>query len=128
MKKFTKLIAILSVVAIISGVFAGCSGEEKKVATTDGKNFSFWAVIDPDSSATVGNYSEMLMFQELEKRTGVHIDFIHPIAGSTGNEAFVAMVSGTTMPDMVEYNWNGYTGGAQQALDDGVNITLNDYL
>ena len=128
MKKFTKLIAVLSAAAIISGAVAGCGGEEKKVATTDGKSVSYWTVVDPDSSATVGHYSEMMMYQELEKRTGVHIDFIHPIAGSTGNEAFVAMVSGTSMPDMVEYNWNGYTGGAQQALDDGIIVTLNDYL
>ena len=128
MKKFSKIIAVLSAAAVISGAFAGCGGKEKEVAQTDGKNFTYWTVIDADSSSTIGNYSEMMMYQELEKRTGVHIDFIHPVAGSTGNEAFVAMVSGSTMPDMVEYNWNSYTGGAQQALDDGMIVTLNDYL
>lgn len=35
--------------------------------------------------------------------TGVHIDFIHPIAGSTGNEAFVTMISGSERPDIMEY-------------------------
>jgi len=132
MKKFTKLIAVLSAVALISGVVAGCGGtekeKEKEVAKTDGTTFSYWTVIDGDSSSTITNYNEMMMYQELEKRTNVHIDFIHPVAGSTGNEAFMVMVSGTTMPDMVEYNWNGYNGGAQQALDDGIIVTLNDYL
>ncbi len=128
MKKVTKVIATLSAVSMIAGSLAGCGGGKSKNAQTDGKNFTYWATMDPNSSVSLGNYNEMMMWQELEKRTGVHIDFIHPIEGSTGNEAFIAMMSGSERPDMIEYNWDNYTGGPQQALDDDVVIALNDYI
>lgn len=123
-----KIIALICAMLMIAACFAGCGTKEETTATTDGKNFTFWTVMDSMSGATLGNYGEMMMYQEMEKRTGVHIDFIHPIEGSTGNEAFIAMLSGEKLPDMIEYVWSGYTGGPQQALDDEVIICLNDYL
>lgn len=128
MKKYLKLISLISILAIIAAAFAGCGGKEETKATTDGKSFTYWTVMNPTSANVLSDYSEMMMYQELEKRTGVHIDFIHPIQGSTGSEAFLTMLSGDTIPDMVEYNWTTYTGGAQQAIDDEVIISLNDYL
>lgn len=128
MKKIFKLISLISILAIIAAAFAGCGGKEETKATTDGKSFTYWTVMNPTSANVIADYSEMMMYQELEKRTGVRIDFIHPIQGSTGSEAFLTMLSGDTLPDMVEYDWTTYTGGAQQAIDDEVIISLNDYL
>ena len=128
MKKLSKAIVLFSAAALLAGSLAGCGGKEKEVAKTDGKSFTFWATMDPTSQVSIGNYNEMMMWQELEKRTGVHIDFIHPIEGSTGNEAFIAMMSGSERPDMIEYVWDSYTGGPQQALEDEVVIALNDYI
>lgn len=128
MKKYLKLVSALCAIAMIACVFAGCAKDKKTAKISDGGTFSYWTVIDNSSSVSLTGYNDMLLYQELEKRTGIHIDFIHPIAGSTGNEAFVAMMSGDELPDMIEYNWSKYTGGAQQAIDDGVIISLNDYL
>lgn len=130
MKKVTKFGALLLTVCMIAVSFCACSGDDgsEYVATTDGKNFTYWATMNGVSAATLGSYSEMLFYQEMEKATGVHIDFIHPIQGSTGNEAFIAMLTGEVMPDIIEYNWTNYTGGPQQALDDEVIISLNDFL
>lgn len=128
MKKAFRLFAALMAIVLIACSLAGCGGKEKTKATTDGKSFTYWTVMDNTAAATLSNYSEMMMYQELEKRTGVHIDFIHPIQGSTGNEAFITMLSSEKMPDMIEYTWTGYTGGAQGAVDDGVIVALNDYL
>ena len=127
MKKAKRIIALICTVLMITACFAGC-GSEKETALTDGKSFSFWTVMDAVSTSTLSSYNEMMIYQEMEKRTGVHIDFIHPIEGSTGNEAFIAMLSGAEIPDMIEYSWDGYTGGPQQALDDEVIVSLNDYL
>ena len=128
MKKISKIIALLSALTLIAASFAGCGSKEKTTATTDGKSFTYWSVMDASASQTLESYSDMMYYQELEKRTGVHIDFTHPIQGSTGQEAFIAMLSGEKIPDMIEYNWSTYTGGPQQALDDDVIIALNDYL
>ena len=127
MKKFSKLIAATAAVMLIALSLAGCSDKSDRVQT-DGKNFTYWTVMDSASAVTLKNYSEMMFYQEMEKRTGVHIDFIHPIEGSTGNEAFIAMLTAGERPDMIEYNWGNYSGGPQQALDDEVIISLNDYL
>ena len=129
MKKSARFIALLAAVLLIAGSLAGCGGSsETQRAQTDGKNFTFWCVMDGFSQASLKNYNEMLFYQKLEEVTGVHIDFIHPIEGSTGNEAFIAMLTGDDKPDLIEYNWGNYSGGPQQALDDDVIIALNDYL
>ena len=128
MKKINKIIALLSAFAVTAGVFAGCGSKETTRTTTDGKSFTYWAVMDATASKSLKSYNEMMFFQEMEKHTGVHIDFIHPIEGSTGNEAFIAMLTGDKKPDMIEYWWELYSGGPQQALDDAVIISINDYI
>jgi len=129
MKKISKIISLLACVAILCTALAGCGGgEEKNVATTDGKSFTYWCSMDGQSAATMESYSEMLFYQVMEEKTGVHIDFIHPIQGSTGAEAFVTMIAGGDLPDMIEKNWATYSGGPQGAIDDGVLVCLNDYI
>ncbi|MBR5506303.1 MAG: hypothetical protein IKV73_08400, partial [Clostridia bacterium] len=129
MKKATKLLAVILSACMLAGALCACGGNDNDyVATTDGKSFTLWSTMEPNSSATLASYSEMLFYQEMEKATGIHIDFIHPIEGSTGNEAFIAMLTGEKMPDIIEYGWAAYSGGPQQALDDEVIICLDDYL
>ncbi len=128
MKKIIKTVAAISAAAMLAAMFAGCGGKEASQNSTDGNSFTLWAVMDSTSGVSLTSYSDMLMFQEMENRTGVKIDFIHPIAGSTGSEAFVTMLSSDKRPDIMEYNWSSYTGGPQQALDDEVIICLNDYM
>ncbi len=128
MKKATKLIAIISMVAILATAFAACGGSGNRVEH-DGKEFTFWTTMDSQSvRSKLESYDDMLMFQELEKRTGVHINFQHPVAGSDGNEAFIGMINSDNRAELVQYSWSGYPGGAQQAIDDGVIIALDDYL
>ncbi len=130
MKRTTKILALLIAVVLLAGMLCGCGGDKgsEHTATTDGRSFTYWAVMNSMSAATLSNYSEMLFYQEMEKATGVHMEFIHPIEGSTGNEAFIAMLTGADRPDLIEYNWSNYTGGPQQAIDDEVIVSLNDYL
>ncbi len=128
MKKFSKSVIAVICVALFCTAFAGCGGNQSDRVQTDGKSFTFWTPLDSVSSATMSSYSEMLFYQEMEKATGVKIDFIHPVQGSTGHEAFVVMVAGGELPDMIEFNWLAYTGGPQAAIDDGVIVALNDYI
>ena len=130
MKKITKLISIALCVILCTGIFAGCGkNSEETTKTTDGKNFTYWTVLNNYvMSAGLKSYNELLLFQELEKRTGVHIDFLHPIEGSTGNEAFMTMISSSERPDMIQYYWGAYIGGPEQAIEDEVIVCLNDYL
>ena len=67
------------------------------------------------------------MYQQREKDSGIHIEFIHPALGQEA-EQFNLMIASRDLPDLVEYNWVNYQGGVQKAIDDGVIIKLNDYI
>jgi len=130
MNKFSKILAIAAAATLICSSFAGCGKKEEAVKTeNEVNNFTYWTVLDNNvMKANISNYNDLLFYQEMEKATGVHIDFIHPIQGSTGSEAFMTMLSSPDRPDMIEYNWASYSGGSQKAIDDEVVVCLNDYL
>ncbi len=42
--------------------------------------------------------------KELEKRTGIKIEYVHP-AGRSGRRQFNIMLASNELPDIVTYNW-----------------------
>ena len=131
MKKTRKTAAVLAAVMCLGAAgLAGCSGGQEGAPVQSGgspSEFTYWCGIPSTAVGTVKDMSEMLMYQELEKRTGVKIKFIHPVANQ-GNEQFNLLIASRDFPDMMEYNWNNYSGGPDQAIDDNVIIQLNDIM
>lgn len=125
MKKTLRIFALVLALVITVGALAGCGGE-KNVST--GGTFTYWVRLAAESSQTLSSFNDMLMYQELNRITGTNVEFIHPSAGSTGTEAFQILLSSGDYPDMIEYAWNSYAGGPDQAINDGVIISLNDYM
>ena len=132
MKKLSKIAVSAVAVAILIGSLCSCSGGENSSEAVknqkDVKDFEMWAVMDGASTQTLSSYNDMLMYQKMNEATGINVKFIHPVAGSDGNEAFNTLMASGKLPDMIEVNWTSYDGGAQAAIDDGVIIALNDYL
>lgn len=129
MKKFKTTLKILSAALatlMIAGIFAGCRADEKAI-NADGK-FTYWVTMPTNASQTLETYNDLMMYNEISKRTGINVEFVHPSAGTTGTEAFQILMSSGDYPDMIEYYWATYTGGPDQAINDGVIISLNDYL
>ena len=127
MKKFLKVMSMVLALVMCVSIFASC-GKKEEVATGDLGTFTYWASMYSSSAQTLTSYSEMLMYQEIAKATGVDVEFIHPAKGSTGTEAFQILIASGDYPDMIEYSWSSYSGGPDQAIEDGVIISLNDYL
>lgn len=125
MNKTLRIFAIFLAIIMIAGVMCGCTQSE--LSRENGK-YTYWATVDSRSLQTIKSYNDMLMYQELAKKTGIEIDFIHPTAGSTGSEAFQILLTSTDLPDMIEYRWKSYPGGADAAIDNKVIISLNKYL
>jgi len=80
----------------------------------------------------IENLGEMIMYKEMEKLTGVHIDFIHPPTGKDSEQFNLLMAGGISkLPDMIEFSWGGYPGGADAAIKDGVildlSVLIDDY-
>jgi len=125
MKKSKRLISATIAALTAAGMLAGCSKEPEQVQKAE---LTYWTQLDPSSSQTLSSYNDMMFYQEMAKRTGIEVKFIHPVTGSTGQEAFTTLLASNDMPDMIEYNWSTYPGGADAAIDDGVILKLNDYL
>lgn len=126
-KKVLKVLSTVLAMLMLTSALGACTSKEKETSGDD--TLTFWGIMDGNASAAgIMRYSDMMMFQELEKRTGIKVEFLHPIQGSTGNEAFATMIATSERPDIMEYSWQNYTGGAKQAIEDGVVIALNDYL
>ncbi len=123
-KCIKKIISGVLAVGIMCGALSGCGDKEE---TAEKKTFTIFCNLP----ATVAQYGTDLndteFFKELEKRTGVHIDFIHPAAGSF-NEQFNLMLSSGELPDMIIRDWSSYPGAEMQAVKDGLLVELTEYV
>lgn len=133
-KRINKLAPVLACLGLAATAMAGCSSEEMPKGNTESiestqalTNLSYWVQMHADAAAIMKSYGEIAAIKEIESKTGVKIDFQHPAQGQ-GGEQFNLMMASTSLPDVVEYGWNNYPGGAQKAIRDGKIIPLNDYL
>ena len=77
---------------------------------------------------TTKSFADMTGYKEMEKKTGIKVNFIHPPAGQV-KEQFNLMIASRDLPDMIYYGWMlNVPGGPQKMLDDGIIIKLNDLL
>lgn len=129
MKNFRKIAFGLAAV-LIAGMSVGC-GEKKNeeaAANMDIKEISYYCCVPNAAASVFSDMNDLLMFQELEKRTGVHVNFTHPPAGQ-GSEQFSLMIATGDYPELIEGEWSTvYPGGAQKALNDGLIIKINDLM
>ena len=87
---------------------------------------SMWCTLSK-SAVSLSTFDDMLAYQELQKRTGITIEFLHPpVGGETEN--FNLMVASRELPDLIEHSWRGVQGGPGAYIRDGVIIALNDYI
>ena len=129
MKKFIKIITMITALAVLAASFIGCGNKAQERRTFDGKNLTLWVSMATDTrNAGLSNNNEMFLFQEMEKRTGIHIDFIHPSLTMTGKEAVTTLFLDEELPDIIQYAWDAYPGGPTQAIEDGVIIALNEHI
>ncbi len=121
MKK--RVLALLLGVIMVTALFSGCGDDDKK----DENTLSYWVGMNSTIATRVNDFNDIQMYKELEKKSGVHIEFIHPAIGQDA-EQFNLIVASGELPDLIEYKWATYTGSPQKAIDDGVIIPLNDLI
>ena len=74
------------------------------------------------TSTIITDRSENEMFKEMEKATGVKINWIHPPAGQR-EEHYNLLIATNDLPDIF-YNPPLYTGGVMKAVDDDIYLDL----
>lgn len=91
------------------------------------KSLTYWVGLASNVAATLKSFGEMTVYKEMEKRTGVKVEFQHPPVGQEKDQ-FNLLITGKKLPDVIEYGWTGYPGGPEKAIKDGKIIKLNDII
>jgi len=144
-KRFTALAAGLLAAAV---VFAGGSSEKAttgKFVNNTGNHYlnnkefkdvqlplceekttlTIWTSNDVTSmNLCGGDLNSLPFYQELEKRTNVHIEWSVPASGSESEQQNLLWASGD-LPDVLYYM--NYTDGIDAAIDDGYLVDLTPY-
>jgi putative aldouronate transport system substrate-binding protein len=85
-----------------------------------------WAPTSSSIQKTMQNLVESDYYQELEKRTGVSVQFTHPALGQE-MESFNLLIASGDYPDIIESTPGmAYPGGWDKGIQDGVILRLND--
>lgn len=129
---------ILALACITMLLFSGC-GSNKTSKTeypdfdfngypmTNAPKLTYWKSTTTNMTAVVDNEGKTPFAKELQKRTGVEIEYQHPIVGQEG-QALGLMIASGELPDMIAYNWLTYNGSPQKSIDEGIIIALDDLM
>lgn len=144
-----KQIAISLSALIAVSVFAGCSrtkpsdppaatqsvapqstqatksSSESVYPLKKGSKLKYWIPVNANWSNYAQNYGDTEIAKELQKRTGVSIEYIHPPQGQD-RDVFNIMIASGDLPDIVAYRWTDFPGGPSAAIGNNVIIKLND--
>lgn len=155
MKSKFKFLSLLLSVLIVLSIFSACgksSGNESNSSTdkstvkqssekadegSDARadsalpivdkplTLKMWYAINPAIQKLMTSLSENTMFKELEKRTGITMEFIHPPLGQEA-EQFNLLIASGDLPDIIVHESVQYPGGPDKAIEDGIYIRLNE--
>lgn len=120
-----KLTAFLLALLMLT-VSLGAMADSLYPIDTKGEKVTLQVFCLNSISNYVTDYNETPFFQELEKATGIHIDFIHP-AQSGMQEQMNLLFLGKELPDIILCG-NYYDGGVFQGVSDGYFVDLSKYL
>lgn len=80
------------------------------------------------SSDAAASANETIWAKNWQEMTGIKVEFIQPTEGSSSEE-FSTMIAGTSLPDIIVWEWTkNYTGGPAAAEAEGVLTLLDDYV
>ncbi len=141
MKKRSLAAFILCIFFVLS-IFSGCTGKidtavsngspiklngDSIYPVTCDDTLTFWMGLNGTLAQSYENFGDAPIGRELEKQTGIKIEYIHPQTGQN-QEQFNIMLASNELCDMVQYNWPIYPGGPDAAIKDDYIYALNDYM
>lgn len=138
-KKLKRIVTTTVALSIAAAMFAGCGSKTNKDANAAGSGktgeisypiktdakLTYWLAINANVASSKKNLGETEFAKELEKQTGIKVDYVHPVTGQE-KEKFNLMLASGDMPDLVEYQWGEFPGGPDKAIKDGSIIKLNE--
>ena len=120
------LLAVLMLFGAMMPAAAENGGPELPL-TTEPITLTVFAGLDSNLTGIINDYNENQFFQELEKRTGVHLEFIIPASGEE-KQNYNLMIASGELADFICHNGFSYPEGMDAAVDDGYYLDLTPYL
>lgn len=145
MKERMRIVSILLILTMAASILFGCSAKDKtggikETGNADNANqgielpltdkpvtLTVFAGLDSNLEGIIKDYNNNMFFQELEKRTGVHLEFVIPEIGSE-NDAYYSMIASDNFTDIISHYSYAYPEGLDAAVDDGYYMDLTPYL
>ena len=76
------------------------------------KTLSWWMEMNKSAVAFISSYAENTAYQEIEKQTGINIEFIHPTVGMAKEQFNLLFMDTGSLPDIIMLsNDTWYEGG-----------------
>ena len=135
-----KTIAKLLVPVLILSILSACGGKDttKTVGIGEAKygskypiesdvTLTHWMPLTPNITTSGANFGDLPVAKELEKRTGIKVEYIHPSL-TNAQEKFNLMIASGTLADIITYYWENYSGGPDKAIEDKVILPLDDLI
>ena len=105
---------------------AGMTASGYPIVTDGSVTLRYWTVLNAAASKFIQSYDENPAYKEMEKRTGIKIQWIHPAAGMDREQFNLLMASGD-LPDIIACT-DYYKGGEFQGLYDGFFLDLTNLI
>lgn len=101
--KFLRCISGMLIGTAFAAALAGCGSSVSTGKNgNEGKNeISCWMPLTSNMALYTSNYGETELAKELEKRTGVKVNYIHPPQGQE-SEKFSILVASSDLPDIID--------------------------
>lgn len=103
------------------------TGTTQLPLTDEPITLTVFAGLDSNLFGIIDDYNDNGFFIELEKRTGVHLEFIMP-GTEKEQEVYNEMMASGKLADIITHEGNEYPEGWDAAVDDGVYLDLTPYL
>ena len=81
---------------------------------------------DPLFASYPNGMADCQIYQEAEKRTGIHMEYT-PLSTSASSEKFNVMITSGDYPDLIGWGLN-YAGGDEGAVEEEIYLDLKEYI
>lgn len=106
--------------------------DENFYADIDGKKLSYWYPMWAWEAEFIGDgdMGNLWIYAEIERRTGVEIEWIlPPVDNEQAKAAYNVLIAGADLPDIITHPYyHYYPGGSDKAIEDEVYLDLKDLM
>ena len=126
--KAKKRLCLVLALSLLLAVMTGCGGKknvgvfqsdmptgEVSYPIKSDETLTYWCALPATIATDVVTFGETDFAKDLQKKTGIKVEYIHPAAGTEG-EAFQLMMASGKMADMIQTSWLGH--GPQSYIDN----------